>query len=195
MSAPLIIITGPSAAGKTTVAECLLKRKSLKLKRFVTCTTRPKRKGEVNHKDYHFIKEADFKKAINNKEMLEWSKVYGEHYGSNKKDLLKALDGKNPILMVVDIQGVKKLKKLKPACCIIYIDVPKKTFLKRIKQRALNLTDFKARAAQYDKEQNAKKLADIVIINKDGRLRETVEKAACIIGYGLLLQKKGKNGK
>jgi len=192
MPAPLIIITGPSAAGKTTIAKKLLQRKSLNLKKFITCTTRPKRKGEVNHKDYHFIGAENFKQAIKNKEMIEWSKVYGNYYGSRKKDLLKELAGKKPILLIIDAQGVKKFKKIFSACCVIFIDVPKKTLLKRLKERSAGAKEIETRIKKFESEKDTAALADKVIQNKDGKLAETVNNAATLIKYGILLQQKLK---
>ncbi len=192
MSAPLIIITGPSAAGKTSVAEKLLKKKSLNLKRLITCTTRPKRKGEKNHKDYHFLTEDVFKKAIENKEMLEWSKVYGHYYGSRKTDLKKALQGKQPVLMIVDVQGVKKLRNKIPNCCIIYIDVPKRSIIKRIKKRAFDSEDAKHRIKAYKKEQEAKKKVNNIVVNREGELKQAVKDAALIIKFGIRNQENCK---
>lgn len=193
MPAPLIIITGPSTAGKSTIADCLIKRKALKLKRFITCTTRPKRPSEKNHRDYHFLTKTEFEREIKNKSLFEWSKVYGQYYGSRKKDLLKELQGKRPILIIVDSQGVKKLKRLVPACCTVFIDVPKKTFLQRIQKRTGSGADLKLRADKFDAEQKAKKIADIVIENHEGKLNQTVEHTACLIDFGILLHKKRKN--
>jgi guanylate kinase len=193
MSAPLIILTGPSAAGKTTVAKKLLRRKSLNLKKFITCTTRPKREGEVNHKDYHFLTEDAFKNAIKNKEMFEWSKVYGHYYGSRKKDLDKDLKGKKSIIMIVDVQGVKKLKKMLPTCCIFFIDISKKTLIKRLKDRASSIKEIEKRIVKYDTEKAAEIIADKVILNNDGRLDETVTNIATCIKWAILQQKKAKN--
>lgn len=192
MSAPLIIITGPSAAGKTTVAQELLKKKSLNLKRLITCTTRPKRKGEKNHKDYHFLTEEEFKKAIDNKEMLEWSKVYGNYYGSRKADLEKALKGKQPVMMVIDVQGVKKLRNKLPTCCIIYIDVPKRSIIKRIKDRAFDGEDAKLRIKAYEKEKEAKKKVNNIVVNREGKLEQAVRDAAIIIKFGIRNQENCK---
>jgi guanylate kinase len=192
MPAPLIILTGPSAAGKTTIAKKLLQKKSLKLKKFVTCTTRPKRKGEINGKDYHFLDEYDFKSAIQNKEMIEWSKIYGNYYGSRKKDLEKQLSGKKPILLILDAQGVKKFKKTMPVCCIIYIDVPKKTLLKRLKDRSASESDIKTRLKKYESEKGVASLADYVVVNKDGDLTNTLKSVATLIKYGILSHQKAK---
>jgi guanylate kinase len=192
MSAPVIIITGPSAAGKTTVVRKLLQRKTLNLKRFVTCTTRPKRKGEVNHRDYHFLSEQDFKKAIKSKEMMEYSKVYGHYYGSRKKDFEKDIKGKKALLLIIDIQGVKKLKKLIPTCCILFIDISKKTLLKRLKDRGSNIKDVALRIKKYDKEEAAKSIASKVIINRNGKLAQTVNSIATLIKFGILKQERAK---
>ena len=105
-----IILSAPSGAGKTTVANELLKSKNIA--RVITATTRAPRIGEKNGKDYFFWSESNFKKAIKNKQMLEWAKVHVNYYGIPKSSLEAVLKkGKCPLL-VIDVQGAKTVKKI-----------------------------------------------------------------------------------
>ncbi len=192
MSSKLFIITGPSAAGKTTVAEKLLQRKSLKLKKFTTCTTRVKRPGEINGRDYHFLDVKTFTKAIQNQEMIEWSKVYGNYYGSRRTDLMKALQGSKHVLIIVDAQGVKKFQKIIPDSCVIFIDTSKTALIKRLKTRGSDARDIAKRINKYEKDIKAKKSADIVILNKDGNLTQAVNQAADFVENCILTHNKAK---
>ena len=69
---PLIVVSGPSGVGKTTVVDKLLQRKSLPVRRAVTATTRAKRIGEIDEVSYHFWTPEEFRKAIDDGRMLSW---------------------------------------------------------------------------------------------------------------------------
>jgi guanylate kinase len=109
----IVVISAPSGTGKTSVCNKLVEQIPDTVLS-VSVTTRPKRPGEKNGRDYCFVSEKEFKVKIKNNELIEWSKVYGTYYGIPKKFLQDNLKTGNTILLTIDVQGQKKVKKLFP---------------------------------------------------------------------------------
>ena len=137
----IFVLSGPSGSGKTTLCGLLLKEKALK-KMFVksiSCTTRPKRLGEREGRDYFFINESTFLSLRKSKRILEWTKYLGYYYGT-KRDLLEVslAKGKN-VLLCLDLKGARRIKKLYPKDTITIFIVPPsvKELRKRIEGRSL----------------------------------------------------------
>lgn len=132
-----VIISSPSGAGKTTVTKKLLKlfhNSHLS----ISCTTRAKRRGEVNGKDYFFLTKNNFIKFKKQKKFIEWAKVHNHFYGTLKKQVFSNLK-KKLVFFDVDWQGARVLKKkLKSNCFSVFllppsINILKKRLLKRHK--------------------------------------------------------------
>ena len=104
----LLVLSGPSGVGKTTVAHRLLEANS-NLQRMVTCTTRAPREGEVDGQDYHFVTEDDFLTQIRAGGFLEHAEVYGNRYGTLKSSVQEALAAGRDVLIVNDVQGALAL--------------------------------------------------------------------------------------
>jgi len=119
----LIVLSSPSGAGKTTVAGALLKREP-NLVRSVSCTTRPKRLGERDGKDYFFVKPAKFRSMIRRGEFLEWAKVYRNYYGTPKAWVEAQTARGRDVLFVIDIQGGRALRKTKPDAVRVFLKPP-----------------------------------------------------------------------
>ena len=100
----LLVLTGPSGVGKTTVGKNLL-GKNDGLKRVVTCTTRAPREGEVDGKDYQFLSDEEFARRVEAGEFLEFAEVYGCSYGTMKSDVLEIMAAGDDVLVVIDVQG------------------------------------------------------------------------------------------
>jgi len=115
----LIIITGPSGVGKTTIIKTLMKADP-SLKYSVSMTTRKPRHNEKHGMDYYFVSVEDFKRMIEKNELAEWSEVYGEYYGRSKKEL-DELSKNYDTLVGIDIQGAMKLQKTYPHGIFIFI--------------------------------------------------------------------------
>jgi guanylate kinase len=109
----IVVISAPSGAGKTSVCKKLVEQIPDTLLS-ISVTTRAKRPGEKEGRDYFFISEMDFKSKIKGDELVEWSKVYGTYYGIPKKFLQDNLDTGHTVLLAIDVQGQKKVKKLFP---------------------------------------------------------------------------------
>ena len=125
----MIILSSPSGAGKTTLVKLLSKRKG-----FVTSishTTRTPRSNEVDGKDYHFISNERFVKMIDNKEFLEFAKVFKNFYGTTKSNIFEELNKGNNVIFDIDWQGTNQIisQKLKNKLLTFFILPPSRDCL------------------------------------------------------------------
>lgn len=105
----LIVLSSPSGAGKTTIARMLLEADS-QISMSVSATTRPKRPGEVDNVDYHFVDETQFNRMIETDEFAEWAYVFDHLYGSPKEPIKEALKDGRDTLFDIDWQGTQQLE-------------------------------------------------------------------------------------
>lgn len=132
----LIIISGTTCAGKGTVIQELLNRNS-NLSLSVSYTSRKKREGEIEGKDYYFISKAQFEEKIKNDEMLEYEIVHQDHYyGTPKKEVKELLDTGKDVILEIDVKGAQHVKEMFPETVLIFILAPSMEIVKeRIKAR------------------------------------------------------------
>lgn len=147
----LIIISGPSGAGKTTLYKAMLKRFSDMLYS-VSYTTRKPRSGEQDGVDYHFISKIDFKKNINTGKWAEWAVVHGHYYGTSAELLDKGLSSGYDILLDIDVQGTAQILKHFPDSITIFLLPPSMDALKN----RLRLRDSDSESAIEKRLSNAK---------------------------------------
>jgi guanylate kinase len=106
----MLVLSSPSGAGKTTLSRMLLKAdRGVELS--VSVTTRPKRRGEVNGRDYHFIDRNRFDAMVRAGDLLEWAEVFGHYYGTPRKPVQKALRLGRDVLFDIDWQGTQQLSE------------------------------------------------------------------------------------
>jgi guanylate kinase len=105
----LIVLSSPSGAGKTTISRMLLDA-DRNVTMSISATTRPKRPGEVEGVDYHFVDDAEFDRIIEAGEFVEWAHVFGYRYGTPKAPVKDALRDGRDILFDIDWQGTQQLK-------------------------------------------------------------------------------------
>lgn len=133
MSAPgplLVVLTGPSAAGKDSVLARL--KPLLPGAHFaVTATTRAPRPGERDGVDYYFVSEEEFKRMEREGELLEHALVYGDHKGVPRAPVREALARGQDVLMRTDVQGARHIKSVVPGAVTIFITAPSIEELKR----------------------------------------------------------------
>jgi guanylate kinase len=104
----LIVLSSPSGAGKTTISRMLLEA-DREITMSVSATTRPKRPGETDGVDYHFVDDAEFDRMIESGEFVEWAHVFGYRYGTPKAPVKAALRKGRDILFDIDWQGARQL--------------------------------------------------------------------------------------
>lgn len=124
----LVVISGPSGTGKGTVCKALLERNDFWIS--ISATTRKPRDGEVDGVNYYFLTKDDFESKIKNKDFLEYAEVYGNYYGTPKKNALDAMNLGKDVILEIDIQGALKVKENYPEGVFIFILPPSMEELK-----------------------------------------------------------------
>jgi guanylate kinase len=163
----MLVLSSPSGAGKTTLSRMLLKAdRNIELS--VSVTTRPKRKGEKNGKDYHFIDRARFDAMVNKGQLLEWAEVFGYFYGTPRLPVQRALRAGRDVLFDIDWQGTQQLsEKARGDIASIFVLPPSIAELeRRLHTRALDDEDvIRGRMAKASGELSHWAEYDYVIIN------------------------------
>ncbi|MFC1809230.1 guanylate kinase [Candidatus Omnitrophota bacterium] len=174
-----IVISAPSGCGKTTVVKELLKKG--KLSYSISATTRVRRKGERNGKDYFFLREKEFKRDIKNKKFLEWAKVFDYYYGTPRIHVKKLLNQGKDVLLDIDVQGARKLMKNFQEAIFIFMLPPS---MKELKKRLINrksdspkVIEKRFSIAKQEIQQASK--YDYLVVNK--KIKETVQIIEMII--------------
>ena len=163
-----IVLSSPSGAGKTSISKKLL-QKDRKLALSISCTTRPRRKGEVNKKDYIFISEEDFKKQIKKGKFLEQASVFGYLYGTLAQTVNNFFKKKRDVLFDIDWQGFQQLKQSGMNVVGIFILPPnKKELIQRLKKRGRDTSEeMKKRMSLAQDEISHFPEYDYVVVNND----------------------------
>jgi len=177
----IFVISAPSGSGKTTLTKELLKEcKNLVFS--TSFTTRKLRRGEKNKHDYIFVSEKKFKDYLKKKKFLESAEVFGNYYGTPKDFVDKTIKKGKDILLVIDVQGAFKVKRVRPEAILIFILPPSLKELKRrlCKRKSDGAQEIKLRLNIAKKEMARAKKYDYVIVNSVfdkalGELKEIVE--------------------
>ena len=165
-----IIFSAPSGSGKTTLVRELLKKSELNLSFSISATTRNKRQGEINGKDYFFKSKLDFKELIKNNQFLEFEEVYEDvFYGSLKEEVNKLLKTSNVIFDIDVIGGIKLKKFFQHDALAVFVQPPSiEELRKRLVSRASDsLESINSRVEKAEKEIESESSFDVTIINND----------------------------
>lgn len=178
----LIVISGPSGAGKDTVMQRMQER-GLPFHFVVTATTREKRPTEVHGRDYFFVSKEEFARMIDEDELIEHAIVYGDYKGIPKQQVREALASGKDVVMRIDVQGAETVRKMATEALLIFITTESEAELvRRLETRKTETPDSLAlRIATARKELKRVEAFDYVIINRDYHLDETVDVIRAII--------------
>ena len=163
-----IVLSSPSGAGKTSISKQLL-QKDKKISLSISCTTRPKRKGEINKKDYIFTSEEDFIKQIKKGKFLEHASVFGYRYGTLRQTVSNFFKKKKDVLFDIDWQGYQQLKQSGLEVVGIFILPPnKRELIRRLKNRGRDTPEeMKKRMSLAQDEISHFPEYDYVVVNND----------------------------
>jgi guanylate kinase len=178
----LIVISGPSGAGKDTVMQSMQQR-GMPFHFVVTATTRPRRPNEVHGKDYFFVSKDEFARMIEADELIEYAVVYGDYKGIPKQQVREALASGKDVVMRIDVQGAETVRKLAPNAIMIFMTVDNEHELeRRLRERKTeNAAELALRIATARKELQRIEAFDYVVVNADDHLEQAVETIGAII--------------
>jgi guanylate kinase len=164
----MLVLSSPSGAGKTTIASRLLKDPGVEIS--ISHTTRMKRKGEKDGKDYHFVDRETFTRMRDEDAFLEWAVVFDNYYGTTRKPVEEALAAGRDVLFDVDWQGARKLREsAEDDVVTVFILPPSATALEeRLRTRAEDAEDVvKRRMRGASNEIQHWDEYDYVVVNTD----------------------------
>lgn len=170
----IFIISGPSGSGKTTLLTRLIQDK--KISKFLlksrSVTTRPKRLGERQGKDYYFISKDEFKRLLKAKKILEWTRYLGYYYGTPKTPVEERLNNGKHLGLCLDLKGARVLKRIYPHNTITIFVLPP------------SLSELKARIEGRCRETNKKEIAQRLRLAQ-GELLAASKFDYCILNQNL----------
>ena len=167
MDAMIFVVCGPSGCGKSTLIGRVLARHP-DLRFSISHTTRPRRKGERDGREYHFVSGAAFGRMIARGLFVEWAVVHGCHYGTSKAEV-EAKGKRSDLVLDVDVQGARSLRALIKDAVSIFVLPPRYTELrKRLFARGLDDPGaIRARLADARREIRHYREFDYIVINDD----------------------------
>ncbi len=127
----LLVVSGPSGVGKSTILSELMLRGSREFFFSVSATTRPARPNEIDGKHYHFIGGQDFQKLISERGLLEWAEFAGNYYGTPVDPVNSAFEKGKCVLLDVEVQGALQIKERRPDAVLVFLAPPSLMELER----------------------------------------------------------------
>lgn len=159
--ARIVVLSGPSGSGKSTIVQRLLRESPVKLSMSISATTRPRRDGEIDGRDYYFLAPEDFETRRNDGKFLECAEVHksGYWYGTLRSELDRAEAEGAWALLEVDVEGALNVVRDYPGALTIFLTTPSVTeYEQRLRARGTESEEVLQRRLQT--AQNELELAD-----------------------------------
>lgn len=177
----VFVISSPSGGGKTTVVQ-RLRRVMPRLGRSVSVTTRARRPGERQGRDYRFVTTAAFRRLRARRELLEWAWVHGAYYGTPRGPVERALRQGRDIILAIDVQGARQIRRtLRQRVVLVFLKPPSMADLRRrLRERHTDTPQaIRRRLAAAKRELACAGSYDHVVVND--RLAQCVRQLRTII--------------
>lgn len=178
----LIVISGPSGVGKDALIQRMKQRRQA-FHFVVTATDRPPRPGEIHGQDYHFVSTEEFRRMIEQDELLEHATVYGQHKGIPKPQVRQALASGRDVVMRLDVQGASTIRRLIPGAVLIFLTASSPEELtERLRRRKCDtLEQIEQRIRIAREELGRLPEFDYIVTNRDSELDRAVDAVLAII--------------
>jgi len=186
---PVVVVTGPSGAGKGTLENVVLRRLP-ELELAISATTRKRRKGEEDGREYWFVSDDDFDRRVRDAEFLEWVRyVSGNRYGTLRSEIGRIRRAGRVPLLDLEIEGALRVRGSVPGSVSVFVDAPSFAELeRRLRERATESSgeiDERLELAREQRKHAAQ--FDYVIVNDDveraaGELEEIVRRELDSVG-------------
>ncbi len=178
----LIVLSGPSGAGKDSVLN-RLRELGRPFHFTVTATTRVRREGELEGRDYYFLAHDEFAALRDRGGLLEYASVYGMMYGVPKEPVLDALRRGQDVIMRTNVEGARSIRALAPGAVLIFVtaastgDLEQRLRARRTESEA----EIERRLAEVREEMATLQDFDYLVVNREGALNESVETVLAVI--------------
>lgn len=149
----LLVISGPSAAGKGTICQALLRKNPESIQCSVSATSRDVRPGEQEGLTYYYLGQDQFRSRIDKGDFLEHAEVYGNYYGTLKSEVNRLFELNNDVILEIEMQGAMQIREKTNDAVLIFIMPPS---FKELRQRILN----RKRDSKEDIEERLQKVKD-----------------------------------
>lgn len=179
----LVLISGPSAVGKDTIARGVINKRPDDFYFVVTATTRKPRDGEVDGHDYTFVSHDEFARMIEYNELLEYAVVYNDYKGVPKKQIQDALASGKNVIMRVDVQGAATVRELIPDVITVFLVTPtEQELIERLTKRKSETAEgITLRVATARKELGRLAEFDYCVINAENQQDRAIEQVLSIV--------------
>ncbi|MGE5176800.1 MAG: guanylate kinase [Hyphomicrobiales bacterium] len=164
----VVVVSGPSGAGKSSFVEALL-RDGPAFDYSVSATTRARRPHEAEGKDYFFLTREEFRRRVDAGQFVEWAEVHGEWYGTLRSEIDRALAGGRNVLLDVDVQGGRAVRRAYPDGVFLFVLPPSMEALEaRLRHRATDTEErIRLRLANAEREIPMWREYDYAVVNDD----------------------------
>jgi guanylate kinase len=165
----LVVVSGPSGSGKSTVLRRVLERAGLDLRLSVSATTRPRRPGERDGVDYHFLTPEEFLADRERGDFLEWAEYNGHSYGTRARPVYEALAAGRTVLLEIEVKGALQIRSSAPSSLFVFIRPPSfRALEERLRRRGTEDEGSTLRRLRKAREELAEAhWYDIPIVNDD----------------------------